>query len=295
MFRQSILLLLLPACLWLFLACKAAAPTSAYDLDNPTDNMNAFAALRGDRSGKDVMFHFSGPVYSFVPGESRRHLFNLEGINVGRLVPHEDGWRLLTREVAVFRDPETGAILDTWTNPWTGETLPVIHIWNTPVNQELTLNGRWKMFPIPVNRMNDTLFWRFEIFLRYPSPLPTDQYPEASSGDMYEAAEMFQFLCEASDLEDPGLTSIPCRLTWTRISPWMPFMKMGTRPGTLVFHCSGAKWSGTFDDLPPDFVALVDRKHPEYRHAPKHDSWGTPNVTSWTYYRSLFPPDNTPH
>jgi hypothetical protein len=40
-----------------------------------------------------------------------------------------------------------------------------------------------------------------------------------------------------------------CVLTWVRISKFLPRMKMGDRPGVVIFHTAGTKMSG-WDDVP---------------------------------------------
>lgn len=45
------------------------------------------------------------------------------------------GWRLVSREILLYLDPKTGEVVRSWKNPWTGETVPVLHVANDPVNQ----------------------------------------------------------------------------------------------------------------------------------------------------------------
>ena len=42
----------------------------------------------------------------------------------------EVGYRLISREVMLYLDPDTGEVLRTWDNPYTGETVDVIHVAN---------------------------------------------------------------------------------------------------------------------------------------------------------------------
>ncbi|GIT37224.1 MAG: hypothetical protein Ct9H300mP6_10920 [Gammaproteobacteria bacterium] len=39
-----------------------------------------------------------------------------------------NGYRMVSRELLFYQDPKTGEILDQWTNPWTGETVDVLHV-----------------------------------------------------------------------------------------------------------------------------------------------------------------------
>ena len=73
-------------------------------------------------------------------------------------------------------------------------------------------------------------------------------------------------------------------LSWMRMSPWLPWMRMGDRPGGLVFHCRGYKLA-SYEQVPERTRAYVAANHPEYAHAP--EQWTEPNESSWTYFRKL--------
>ncbi len=93
----------------------------------------------GVQDGETAVYHWAANVYSRAPGERDRLLFRGEGMNVRRCVQVEDpergtGWRMVNREVMFYLSPKTGEVLDTWTNPWTGETVEVMQIHNDPVN-----------------------------------------------------------------------------------------------------------------------------------------------------------------
>ena len=82
---------------------------------------------------------WEGYLYSRAPGEKDRQLFAVVGINTRQCERHVDpvrgaGFRSISREIMVYLDPATGEIIDTWKNPWTGETVEVIHVANDPVN-----------------------------------------------------------------------------------------------------------------------------------------------------------------
>lgn len=277
----------------IMLGLLAWLPVSAlwaqeFDLAKPVDYLDAFTRMRGDSKGGETLFHWTGTVYSWIPGEKRRELFSFEGYNLARTIPGEAGFKLLTREAAFFQDPQTGEILENWRNPFTGSEVPVIQIWNDPVNQDMDFGA--EMLPyihkmIPSTDLGDQLAFHMDIFPFYTSPLPRKDFPEYSQADTYQAAEFFQFFVKKSDLANRSLSSVPTTITWNRVSPWMPFMKMGDRPGNLIFVCRGQKLKGGFAALPEQIKDYVNAKHPEFATAPTE--WSEPNETSWTYFRKL--------
>ncbi|MDD2332221.1 MAG: DUF1838 family protein [Candidatus Cloacimonetes bacterium] len=250
--------------------------------------LDTFMKIRADASGKEVVFHWTGSVYSFIPGEKRMHLFDFEGFNVGRAIRVEDGFQLLTREAGFFKDPGTGRILEKWRNPLSNREVPVVHIWNDPVNQEITFTQEYLPYIskfLPSTDLGDEVCFNQEIFPYYTSPLPRKDFPEYSQSDVYQAAEFFQFFAKKSGIGNPELTSIPATISWTRISPWMPFMRMGDREGNLVFVCRGSKLNNGFADLPPVIKDYVATNNPIFSQAP--EEYSEPNETSWTFFRKL--------
>lgn len=256
------------------------------DLTDPEQNLRAFVRVRASLAPTDTVCWWTGNVYAQVPHESYRHLFRFEGFNIGSIVAIDSGYRFLAREAAFYQDPRTSQILDTWDNPFTGQACDVLHVWNDPVNMEFLLNGPRGPWQAPVTDVDDNVIWPMNITLAYPSPLPTADYPESSADDTYRAAEFFQFFSRRSDLEQAEFDSVPCQFSWSRLSPWLPWMRMGNRPGGLAYHCHGIKLS-TYDDLPKPIRKYVQDTNPIFQQAP--DSWSTPNETSWTYYRKRHP------
>ena len=78
-------------------------------------------------------------MYSRVQGEADRLLFRVEGMNIRACTSIKDpkrgnGFRMVSRELLFYQDPVTGELMDEWKNPWTGETVEVLHVANDPVN-----------------------------------------------------------------------------------------------------------------------------------------------------------------
>ncbi len=255
---------------------------------SPMEHLQNFMRVRGDASGNEVLYHWTGTVYSFVPGQRKRELFAFEGFNIAKTIPGENGFQLLTREAAFFLDPQSGEILSTWRNPFTDATVDVVQIWNDPVNQDLTFDQEYLPYIsriLPVEDLGDQLAYYMDIFPFYDSPLTRRDYGDFAQSDTYQAAEFFQFFVDKSDLANQELTTVPTTISWTRISPWMPFMRMGDRPGNLVFVCRGRKLEGGFEALPAKIKDYVMANGPQFAEAPTE--FLSPNETSWTYFKKL--------
>jgi hypothetical protein len=259
--------------------------TPALDLHTPEGNMRGLLKARASLDPVDVFTWFTGNVHAWMPGGKFRPLFGLEGYNVARAVEAERGYDLLTREAVFYLDPQSREVLDHWKNPFTEEEVDIVHIWNDPVNQQLRLEGPRGPWHVPITGIGDDLYFNMDVFLAYPSPLPRSDWPENSQDDLYQAAELFQFFCSRKEIEDPNIKSAATRVSWTRLAPWLPFMKMADRPGQLVYHCRGKKLAGGYEELPKWIRDQIEAKGPRYREAPKE--FTQPNETSWTYFKKL--------
>jgi Protein of unknown function (DUF1838) len=224
---------------------------------------------------------WSGSIYAFVPGEKRQHLFKMIGMSVSRcLAVEENHWAFTSRELTYYLDPETGQKLQTWKNPWTEEVLPVMHVANSPVQ------GNFKgQFPAQVD--DETTTFVFDIFPTYPNPLADPKFAAYSPNPDYQAAEMFKLAVPTADLLDVNLPSVSkLRLSWDRVGPWLPWMKMGNQAGHVIYSGYGNKVEN-FEQLPPFLQDEINTRMPLYRQAPEA-LLDDEDMTSWLYFQKHF-------
>jgi Protein of unknown function (DUF1838) len=225
---------------------------------------------------------WAGTIYAFIPGEKRHRLFKIVGMSVSRCIATEPGsWDFTSRELTYYLDPETNEIVQQWENPWTKATHTVMHVANNPVQ------GHFKgQFPAQIAGENTTFV--FDIFPTYPNPLAADpRFADYSPNPTYQAAELFKLTVPSTDLANPDLPSVTkLSLSWDRIGPWLPWMKMGDRPGHLIYSAYGGKVQG-FDELHPLLQEQINTRVPLYRQAPAA-FLDTEDMTSWLYFQKNF-------
>lgn len=276
----------------LLLAAAAAATGQAQQLD-PNDPRDALRISRklacSTVDGEPATFWWQGRAYSRRQGERDRLLFNVEGMNVracvGDVHPERgQGYKMVSRELLIYRDLETGEALSTWENPWTGEVVEVLHVANDPVNfaqYEKDRNGqpfRWRgLITEGKWRQNTT------VPLFYPNPLGGDF--QAEVGGIYHAVEMFNFMGDAADLLDAAKETAEGHVGWARMSDWLPWMKMGGRQGLIYMHTAGLRLS-SWDALPDSMKEEIAKHYPIYRAPPPLDD-DRRNVTSWIHYKRV--------
>lgn len=237
--------------------------------------------VRSSLDGSQTFLAWTGSIYSFVPNEKKKRLFNIVGMSVSRCIENNDNsWDFTSRELTYYLDPSSNEILHKWENPWTGETVTVIHVANNPVEGHFKGN-----FPGQVN--GDITTFVFDLFPTYPNPLAEDaKFREYTPQPTYQAAELFKLTVPTEDLLNPEvLTVSKMFISWDRIGPWLPWMKMGDRPGNLIYSASGQKVKD-FHDLPQLLQDEINTRLPLYKNAAK-----TPldsDMTSWIYFKKYF-------
>lgn len=269
----------------LLAAAIALSPQArALDLQSEAGSLEALVKLRCSLDPKqEEILWWAGTLFAQEPGKKAAPLLGFEGYNICRAEKQPDGvWRLYTRELTFYRDLETGRIIDSWDNPLSGELNEVVQVANDPVNTVLNAPGR--PLHLPWVEAGEEVMLTLNIPLAYPNPLQPDQFPAESSGPTYMGSEHFMFFAPRAALADPALKSVPVTYGWTRVGPWLPWMRLGTRPGSLLYIAQGNK-RASVDELPADIRERVRSHYPEYTRAP--ETWVQPNVTSWSYYKQL--------
>ncbi|MFQ5635121.1 MAG: DUF1838 family protein [Gammaproteobacteria bacterium] len=251
------------------------------DLDDPVTNYRAMLKLRADLAERDCLFAFPGEAWAMVPQEQNFRCFKTFGIGASRLEEVDEGWRLYSREVLYYIDPETGEILESWKNPFLGgREVEVMHIANDPVNGVFRLKGGHPVLtpPYPYVAYGDDVVFQWNFFIFRPAELTRSEYPLYSSGNYDQHAELWGIKGRKSEILDPAITSASCVMSWSRVAGWLPFMEMGASPGSMIFHSHSMKLMNGVDDLPRYIRDYTAKHFPKYLEAPKE--WLGPVMTS---------------
>jgi hypothetical protein len=285
-------------------AVLAPAMVQAQDRLDPSDPEDALAINRKIQcstvDNEPVIYSWSGQAFARRQGERDTYLFDVEGMNIRACSTIEDpergkGYALVSREILLYLDKETGEPLSTWDNPWTGETVDVLHVANDPVNFEnyvTTRSGGVNRWAGSIH--GDQWTYRVTVPLYYPNPLG-GRY-QAEVGGVYHATEMFNFFGRTEALLDPETSSVDAAVGWARMSDWLPWMKMSGRDGIFWVHSNGVKLD-SFQDLPEVMKTQIREHYPNY-DAPPPAGDDRENMTSWKYYKgvqegTIEPPDRS--
>lgn len=278
------------------LCATVSAPVlaGALDPDNPEDALKlqrkmTCGSLTDERHQG---FTWQGNVYSRVQGEKDRLVFQVVGTNMrqcGTVTDPEkgEGFRSVSREVMLYLDATGGEVLRSWTNPWTGDEVEVVHVANDPVNMRAPMFARDRDGnPLRAKGrvVGDLYLSTSEFPLFYPNPLGGEY--QQYIGGTYQAIELFNNFYDAKGLFDTDQVDAPRSfVSWVRVSQWLPWMEMGSRPGYLIFNTQGSS-IGSPDELPPVLKAELETNYPTYFVPPPVDD-SRPNDTSWTVFKRL--------
>ena len=270
--------------------CSAAA---AKDINLNTAEGALTAARKIQCSLKDgeaVTYYWFGRAYARRMGERDKHLFNVEGMNVRACSTVTDtekgsGYKLVSREILLYKDKDTGKVLKTWDNPWTGETVQVMHVANDPVNFTAYTIGRdgKPLEKFAGDILGDKWQMSFTVPLWYPNPLASEH--EKAIGGTYHATEMFNFMGDLADLKDAGKDGARVAVGWARMSDWLPWMNMNGREGVIYMHTAGRRLN-SWDELSDTMKSEIHNHYPEYVGPPPLDD-DRKNMTSWKYYKGV--------
>ena len=270
-----------------------------HDLATARGCRDAWAKLAGNTDMKSTKYGwYTGIVQGVRPGEALRDLVGFTGFSCAKLLPNDGGdpgYKKVLREIGFYTDLKTGEILQEWKNPYFNETMKVVPVANDPFNHTITdfypppprYGGLNRAAPpkIPAildfRRHNNRLNWFSQINLFYPSALQPTKWPRESGQPFNQVTETFLYQIDWRDMQNRAKTSVEYNGTWTRTTPWLPWMLMGPTPGHCAYQC----FMGAYDDinqLDRSLLDHVEKNYPIFMKAP--DAWSDVSLSSLENY-----------
>ena len=270
-----------------------AGPLRPLNLQNDSDNLYAWRKTRASLDPEqEVVFYWVGYIYELTranPGNYPRPgaptfespLFRFEGFNVARFAEVSPGsYEMLSREVSVYQDPNSGEILDCWRSPLIPgrPSLRVLHVANDPVN--------FGVGPVSFVELGERVSFFSDVLLAYRSPL-AGGYDDFSASDVYQSNELFNFYVDRISLEDESVLSAPVEISWSRVGQYLPWMQMGSEEGQLIYHVRGYKVLDGVEGLPQELLDWTRTVAGErFLHAPEEiPASYQPNATTWRVFK----------
>lgn len=242
-----------------------------FDPSDVRQSTMAFLKLSGSLGNETVRMWFTGKAYAYFPGEPVVPLYNLDGFYLSEYEALDDGSHKATRyEVTIKRDLETGELLETWNNPFTNRTDTVVNNVGGPqykiyndwgFGRPDTVRTADNPLILEWNIVGDQVWCTWDLFIRFKNPLQPNQFPLESSGEMLNLVNLSNYKGSLSDIEDPDVLNTSGELIWNAVSGWQPWMRMGQKPGTIIYKAIGVKVD-SFKDIPTQIYDAAEKAFP---------------------------------
>src|SRR6476469_3246710 len=236
-------------------------------LNKTTITDQQFVKMRYSSDGRTPYFEATGAMYAQPLDQDQPiHLFDFLGVDISRCIqdPATSRWTLLSRKFTLYLDPQSGEMLRQWQNPWTGETLHVIH--RSYDYQEFQIPPK-----VPAFLGSEVSFVSLDLNLKLPNNLASNpKFADYSPEPFVQSSDSYKFIFPTRLLQDE-VTDPSCdravTLSYYRMGPWEPWMKMKGKPGFLVLNYTGTK-TDVFAELHPALKTQIEQRLPLYREAP---------------------------
>jgi hypothetical protein len=294
-----------------------AGASPSLDFDNPHDNLYAFGKIWAGYDEPQVG-GFHGLMYGRIGDARLIPLFGYTGTGIMHSKIDDDGnmW-IRGKETGYFTDLATGDILETWDNPWTGETVEVFNFYNPNMGGKLTAQmPRFAMgaakddatlmnegthvdqsgivpFILPFETYGDDLMLAWDYAHEYTNPVSKDKWPKACTGDRISPSEHFTFSMSMSQMMDRSEPTCRYNAGFSRLSQWWPWMRMGEnehKDEVLFGRMFSHKGLPDYGDVPPKVLAYIEKNCPEYLQVPDHWPEVLPKGT-WEAFADEVPPE----
>jgi len=238
------------------------------DLSDPRDNVYAFAKMWAAVGEEPSYGCYHGTMFASIGDHKLQPLFGYGGTGVFQARILDNGHaQLRGKETGYFTDLTTGRPMETWDNPFTGETVDVYTFLNDRIRGEIGLTmpvfefgvegdepsamhagsdaaadtgpssenseegsaapGGPVPFTLPWQVYGDQVFLEWDYTHRYTNPVTPTSWPRASTGTIINPSEHFTFSTSLRELADRDLPSARYTAGFSRLSPWWPWMRMG--------------------------------------------------------------------
>ncbi len=221
------------------------------------------------------------------------------------------------KETGYFTDLASGDILETWDNPWTGDTVEVFNFYNPNMGGKLTAEmPRFAMgassdeatlmnegthidqsgtvpFLLPFETFSDDLLLAWDYAHEYTNPVTPEKWPRASTGPVISPSEHFTFNMSLEQMLDRSESTVRYHAGFSRVSQWWPWMRMGKheyKDEVLFGRMFSHKGLADYGDVPPKVLAYIEKHCPEYLEPPDHWPEVTPKGT-WEAFAEEVPPE----
>ena len=262
---------------------KSKDKTPKGDLADPQESLHAFVRLNGSLKGGPVYRWHTGVISAIMPGEPPLALVGYDGLEKEVYTANDDGsFTSAYFDIGYFKDLKTGERLTTWANPVTGATVDVIPFRSGRFAATLKPGEPLHLW----NQRGDEVFVSQTSTTAFPNMMTPEAYPAESSGTKFFFSVVRVMRGRQNEVVDAKRDSVPLLWSYSLSTIWLPWMKMGQRPGSVQWSGHGGKYTGPAQ-IPREFRAFLAAEQPDYLTA--KDPW-MDMPSRWASYMRSHPP-----
>ncbi len=225
--------------------------------------------LMGSLKPSTIYSWFSGHLWGIVPGEAPKPLTTLQGLAKSIWQKEGDNYTKESFDIGFFGDLKTGEVLSEWKNPYTNKIVEPFHFMygggsKTTYTPEGTLS-RNEVKPY----QHDWIQSGEQVWLdeygsaSFKNPLNPEEWPISSAGEQMHFGSSTTFAASAGQLFNPELDSCDQTFFWTAINSWEPWLRMGQKPGFVMWRATGRKIFDT-NEIPKSIKNYIAKVQPNY-------------------------------
>jgi|GEM_PF-7012407 len=243
-------------------ALAAPSLSTEVDLSDPTQAMETWIRLKSDLSGRKTFEWMTGMVYGVPDDEPSRPLFMVESVTVRETRKQPDG-TFEERNFAcrLYKDHESGAFIDQFDNPFTGQTVQFNVSCNPGIQVQLSERGLEIPADIPYESTALNVPMKLQkidggdhIILRHDAHAT---FIVPGTGEVRPEMSIDTFKLDEDDLNDTKLTALFPTYSWVSNTKWMSIFGMQDEPGHMIWDLHGRKFLEA-ENLPPAFRAALN-------------------------------------
>lgn len=244
---------------------------AALDLTAPENKLDLYVRMRGGvKDAELVLWWWRGNVWGKMNDDIAVNLMVVEGLTFQRLTKTSDTtYEQISAGRGTFRDVETNAPLDTWTNPING-------VIATP-DRVVSLNRETVSARGPHRELSDRLI-AYEGGFDTPivnggKVFMTENFVSKvkgrNAGTVGTASSLTVFTADADNMANDDADFRPCTMNYQSLGGFRPWMGLDNSKGMISWQVYGQKLQGNAASAPPDIKSWVEREYPGFLDDPE--------------------------
>ena len=236
------------------------------DLDDQWDRLTALVKLRGSLDGSMVMWWMKGVRFGVVDDIVTPMFGMLIGsFQTVKPMPGK-GFQLNMLEMSYFTDLETGAVLETFTNPYNGKVCQVPEQRLGPYPVLLSPTGVVLPNVPPFDKVElqtrggPDIVNGDDVWIRDDSTIKVDSDHPMMGKHTYN--ELVTYHGKLSDINNTDMPSAPADIMFQSVTSWRDWLQAEDVGGHTTARATGKKIS-RLEEFPPEYLVAARKYHPE--------------------------------